>query len=68
MLTLKVEGMSCGHCVRAVTEAVQEAVPGAGVQVDLGAGWVRVDGPAAPEAVAHAIEEAGYRVGSDPAA
>lgn len=68
MLTLKVEGMSCGHCVRAVTEAVQEVAPGAGVRVDLNAGSVRVDGPASPEAVAHAIEEAGYRVGTDPAA
>ena len=68
MLTLKVEGMTCGHCVRAVTEAVQEVAPGAGVQVDLAAGLVRVDGPAPPEAVAHAIEAAGYRVGSGPAA
>lgn len=67
MLTLKVEGMSCGHCVRAVTEAVQEVAPGTGVQVDLAAGLVRVDGPAAPETVARAIEEAGYRVGADPA-
>lgn len=67
MLTLKVEGMSCGHCVRAVTEAVQEVAPGAGVQVDLDAGMVRVDGPASPEAVAHAIEDAGYRVESGPA-
>ena len=67
MLTLKVEGMSCGHCVRAVTEAVQEVAPGVQVQVDLAGGLVRVDGPAPPEAVAHAIEEAGYRVGADPA-
>lgn len=67
MLTLKVEGMSCGHCVRAVTEAVQEVAPGAGVHVDLATGLVRVDGPAAPEAVARAIEDAGYRVGADPA-
>lgn len=68
MLTLRVEGMSCGHCVRAVTEAVQEVAPGVGVQVDLSTGVVRVDGPAPPEAVAHAIEEAGYRVGPGPAA
>ena len=40
---LKVEGMSCKHCVKAVTEAVS-ALPGiAGVTVDLGAKTVTVE-------------------------
>lgn len=60
MLKLNVRGMSCDHCVRAVTEAVQQAAPGAEVAVDLGAGTVAVSGPADPARVAAAIEEAGY--------
>ena len=43
MHVLKVSGMSCGHCVRAITRAVQAGDPAAEVQVDLGAGEVRVD-------------------------
>lgn len=68
MLTLRVGGMTCGHCVRAVTEAVQDAAPGTTVQIDLNAGLVRVDGPAPVEAVTRAIEDAGYRVEPGPAA
>lgn len=60
MLVLNVHGMTCGHCVRAVTEAVQEAAPGAEVAVDLAAGTVAISGPADPARVAAAIGEAGY--------
>ena len=34
MLELKVAGMTCGHCVKAVTEAVQSVAPQAVVAVD----------------------------------
>ncbi|SDB61573.1 cation transporter [Belnapia rosea] len=62
MLTLQVEGMSCGHCVRAVTEAIRTLDPKAEVQVDLAAGTVRAETAAAPQAVAAAVEEEGYKV------
>ena len=59
---LNVQGMSCGHCVSAITTAV-EPLPGVtGVEVDLKAGTVRVDGEADRAAVAAAIENAGYDV------
>jgi copper chaperone CopZ len=54
--------MTCGHCVAAVTEEVS-AVPGVtGVEVDLGSGRVTVtaDADPAPEAIAAAVDEAGY--------
>ncbi|WP_199032140.1 heavy-metal-associated domain-containing protein, partial [Ralstonia sp. ASV6] len=35
MTTFSVEGMSCGHCVSAVTRAVQQVDAAASVQVDL---------------------------------
>lgn len=60
MLVLNVRGMTCDHCVRAVTEAVREAAPGAEVAVDLRAGTVAVAGSADPARVAAAIAEAGY--------
>lgn len=37
-----VNGMSCGHCVKAVTQAVQALDPEARVQVDLPSGQVTV--------------------------
>lgn len=57
-----VEGMTCGHCVNAVTQAVQ-ALPGvAGVDVDLASGRVAVsiDAPVDDDAVRVALDEAGY--------
>ena len=56
-----VEGMSCGHCVAAVSGEVG-AVPGVGaVEVDLAAGRVTVRGEGfADGAVLAAVEEAGY--------
>ncbi|BBY14745.1 cation transporter [Mycolicibacterium litorale] len=59
---LNVEGMSCGHCVKAITTAV-EPLPGvAGVTVDLEAGTVTVAGEADEAAVVAAIEDCGYDV------
>ena len=57
-----VEGMTCGHCVKAVTEEVA-AIPGVTeVDVDLDSGRVTVVADADPttEAVAAAVDEAGY--------
>ena len=62
MLDLTVTGMTCGHCVRAVTNAVR-AVPGAReVAVDLDHGRVRVAGEPNPAAVRAAIRDEGYDV------
>ena len=57
-----VEGMTCGHCVKAVTEEVA-AIPGVTeVVVELDGGRVTVTAEADPtaEAVAAAVDEAGY--------
>ncbi len=62
MLTLHVEGMSCGHCVRAVTEAIRTLDPKAEVAVDLATGTVRAETGAELKAVAAAVEEEGYKV------
>ena len=62
MIELKVEGMSCGHCVRAVTEAIQGEDPKAKVAVDLAAGLVRAETSLPAARVAALIEEEGYKV------
>jgi copper chaperone len=64
--TFTVRGMTCDHCVRAVT-AELTAVPGVtGVTIDLATGVVDVtsDAPLPDEAVRAAVDEAGYEVAS----
>lgn len=58
----KVSGMSCGHCVRTVTEAVHEIDRTALVQVDLPTARVTIQSSAAPTALGTAITKAGYEV------
>jgi copper chaperone len=62
--TYTVTGMTCGHCVSAVTEEVSQ-VPGVtAVDVDLAAGGLTVtsEAPVEDAAVRAAVEEAGYEV------
>ena len=69
MSTYSVRGMTCAHCVRAVTEEVRE-VPGVvDVEVDLATGdlHVQTEGPLDHGAVAAAVEEAGYELAGVPA-
>ncbi|MDA0182416.1 copper ion binding protein [Solirubrobacter phytolaccae] len=60
-LTYRVDGMSCNHCVVAVSGEVGR-VPGVStVDVDLDTKLVRVDGAGIDaSAVVEAIDEAGY--------
>jgi copper chaperone len=60
MFELQIPAISCGHCVRAVTEAVREVDPKAQVQVDLASKRVQVQTEAARPAVVAALTEAGY--------
>ncbi len=59
-----VRGMTCGHCASAVTEEVSKIVGVTGVQVDVAGGRVTVesDGPVPVDAVAAAVDEAGYEL------
>ena len=62
--TYTVTGMTCGHCVSAVSEEVG-GLPGVTeVQVDLPTGALTVtsDAPLDDAAVAAAVEEAGYEL------
>ncbi|CAO3426968.1 heavy-metal-associated domain-containing protein [Azospirillum doebereinerae] len=62
MQTVKVEGMTCGHCAQTVTKAL-EALPAVErALVDLKTGEVVVEGTAELGAIRKAIEDAGYEV------
>lgn len=61
MTDFHVPDMSCGHCVRAITAAVQVQAPEARVDIDLAARRVRITGGEADAAtLAALIREAGY--------
>jgi copper chaperone len=60
MLELDVTGMTCGHCVRAVTQAVRALDPEADVQVDLAARRVRVEGRSTAAELIRVLGAAGY--------
>lgn len=62
MQTFKVTGMTCAHCERAVTKAIQARDAQARVRVDLEAGLVEVEGDLSDAAIREAIKEEGYQL------
>lgn len=60
--TFQVTGMTCGHCERAVTEAIQTLDANAQVKIDRASGQVEVQTDSARDAIAKAITEEGYTV------
>jgi copper chaperone len=60
MIQFNIPQMSCGHCVKAVTEAVQEVDPQAQVNVDLASKKVEVESQADRQKIVEALAEAGY--------
>ncbi len=55
MQVFNVSGMTCSHCERAVTQAIQALDPQAQVEVDLAAGTVQVQSSASEQAIREAI-------------
>ena len=61
-LVLHIEGMSCGHCLNAVNQALN-SVPGARIgSVRIGRAEVEVPEATGSDPLVTAVEEAGYRV------
>jgi copper chaperone len=62
-----VAGMTCGHCRAAVVDEVERVDGVEAVEVDLERGAVTVSGRGfSDEAIAAAVEEAGYEVVGTP--
>lgn len=64
-LTLKVPGMTCGHCEAAVKTEVGKVAGVTDVAVDLGTKLVTVTGSDDRAAIEAAIDEAGFEVADD---
>lgn len=64
--TRSVVGMTCDHCVRAVSTEVGGIEGVTAVDVELASGLVTItsEGPLDEAAFAEAVDEAGYEVGS----
>ena len=57
---LQVQGMTCGACVRHVTQALSTIAGVEAVEVDLQSGRVRIDGDVENAALIAALNGAGY--------
>lgn len=66
MTTIKIKGMSCDHCVRTVTRALNEVEGVKNVKVDLTGGKATFDEvrPVDPELIRQIIQKSGYEVKS----
>ncbi|MER2604946.1 MAG: heavy metal-associated domain-containing protein [Siculibacillus sp.] len=62
MITVTVEGMTCGGCVESVKRAVLKADPSADVAIDLDSGRVDVTGALDRAALTAVIEATGFDV------
>ena len=60
MTIYRVNGMTCGGCAKSVTTAIQSALPGTDVHVDLDAKTVTVNGGDDEQTVAQAVSDAGF--------
>ncbi|MDX1547391.1 MAG: heavy-metal-associated domain-containing protein [Rhodothermales bacterium] len=58
--TIQIDGMSCGHCVRAVREALEETDGVTVEHVEIGTATVRYEGDRSR--LVEAVEDAGYAV------
>ena len=63
MLELILPTMTCGHCVSAVTKAIQQADPQASVEIDLASHRVRVETAEDRAMIESALTAAGYAPG-----
>ena len=62
MIEFHVEGMTCQHCVSAITSAVRAVDAAAQVQIDLSEKSMRIASGKDIKTLAAAIDEAGYTV------
>ena len=60
--TFRVDGMTCQHCVKTITEALLACDPAADVKVKFPGGEVRVSSSVAVDQLMVAIVEQGYGV------
>lgn len=62
MNTIKIKGMSCGHCTASVTKALESIVGTSDVQVDLDHGEASFNGEVDRQVIKDAITAIGFEV------
>ncbi|MBI5537810.1 MAG: heavy-metal-associated domain-containing protein [Deltaproteobacteria bacterium] len=60
--TVQIKGMSCGHCVKAVDQALRKLDGIKDVKVTIGEAVITTDGPMNETAVREAIKDEGFEV------
>lgn len=60
MIELTLPTMTCGHCVKTVTETVHRVDAGARLVIDLPTHQVRIESPQPAQAFVAALAEEGY--------
>lgn len=60
MIELTLPTMTCGHCVKTVTQTVQRVDAAARVEIELPQHRVRIDSNLAPDAFKKALADEGY--------
>jgi copper chaperone len=63
MIELTLPTMTCGHCVRTVTETVKRVDAAATLQIDLPTHQVRIESAQPAEGFVAALVEEGYEPG-----
>lgn len=66
VVELTVEGLTCGHCVKAVTQAIHALDPAAKVDIGLPGGALRAETSLSPAKVAALVVGEGYVARSAP--
>jgi copper chaperone len=61
--TLKIDGMSCGHCVKTVRTALADSDGVDVIEVEIGSATILFDDALADiDAVSHSVDEVGFAV------
>jgi copper chaperone len=60
MIELTLPTMTCGHCVRTVTETVKKLDPAAKLEIDLPSHKVQIESERAADEFRSALAEEGY--------
>jgi copper chaperone len=59
-MEIRVDDMTCNHCISTITKAVKDADSNASIDIDLKNHLVRVNGAADADDIVNAIRDAGY--------
>ncbi|EQA35146.1 heavy metal-associated domain protein [Leptospira inadai serovar Lyme str. 10] len=60
MRELKIDGMTCDHCMSTIKKAIQKMDPKAKIEIDLKTGIAKIESASTEADLSNAIREEGY--------